>query len=240
MSGKEKIIIALDVEDSQKALSAVEQLGDWVEYYKVGMQLYNSAGPDLIKRLVEKNKNVFLDLKFHDIPNTVAEAGKVMVRLGVQMFNVHVSGGYDMMVKTVTSVKEEAEKLNVPTPLILGVTVLTSINQEQFNKEIGYPGLIADKVRDWAILAERSGLDGVVASAQEAKIIREACSDNFAIVTPGIRPEWSSTDDQKRITTPADAFSNGASHIVVGRPVLKSENKVEAIKKIISEVEGIR
>lgn len=235
---KEKLIVALDFATETEAIKMVDQLDDAVSYYKVGMQLYNSVGPTIIQELTTRDKKVFLDLKLHDIPNTVAQAGAVLTNLGVSMFNVHVSGGTVMMRETVKKVTEEAERQGIDKPKVIGVTILTSMNQQQFEEDLGYSVTIEEKVAQWSVQAKAAGLDGVVASAEELPIIRKHCGHEFLVVTPGIRPIWAVANDQQRIVTPKDAMDRGASHIVVGRPICASQNPKEAALKILAEMES--
>lgn len=197
---KGKIFVALDVNSGQEALQIVEELRGLGAGFKVGKQLFTMEGPSLVKKIVDMGEDVFLDLKYHDIPNTVAMAGIAAAKLGVKVFNVHAAGGRKMMEK----VREELDKLENP-PMVLAVTVLTSMGEEDLG-EIGVDVTPADQVKRLAVLAKESGMDGVVASPLEIELIREAAGEDFKILTPGIRPASSSKDDQKRIATPADAI----------------------------------
>jgi len=180
-----------------------------------------------------------VDLKFHDIPNTVASAGKVLTRQHCYMFNVHAAGGREMMKKTADEVKTEAAALGIKAPLILAVTVLTSISDQQLKEEMYVQGMnVRELAVKWAVMAQQSGLDGVVCSPREITAIRDACGPDFKIVTPGIRPIWSEANDQKRITTPWDAMDLGADYMVIGRPITKAENPRAAAMRIIEELEG--
>lgn len=234
----ERIIAALDFPTEEAAKKAVEEIGDAVEYYKVGMELYYAAGNSMIKFLKEHDKKVFLDLKLQDIPNTVAGALRVLTRLGVDIINVHAVGGYKMMAEAAKAVHETAEEMGIEAPKLIAVTILTSMDEEQF-KELNYKNTIAEEVPQLALLAKKAGLDGVVASPKEAASIREACGEGFFIVTPGVRPKGSATNDQKRVTTPSDAFRNGSTHIVVGRPIMKAEDRRAAAQAIVEEIEDI-
>lgn len=239
MQAKERIILALDVAAREEALELVKELKDHVGAFKVGMQLFNSTGPEIVQEINALGGKVFVDLKFHDIPNTVAEAGKVMTRLGCYMFNVHAAGGREMMKKLASEVEKEAEKLGVNPPITLAVTVLTSISQEELEKDMLIAGMKVKEVAlKWAVMARESGIKGVVCSPHEIKAIREACGPDFKIVTPGIRPIWSEKNDQKRITTPKEALELGADYMVIGRPITKAGNPKEAAEKIIKELEG--
>lgn len=233
-----RLIVALDYPGFEEMKAAVEKLGDSISHYKVGMELYYSAGPAAIQYLTELGKQVFLDLKLHDIPNTVAGSSAALTRLGVFMFNVHASGGQAMMSAAVESCTKQAQQLGMKRPLLIAVTVLTSINQKEWTN-LGHAAAIAEQVVRLAVLAKESGMDGVVASAQEAAAIRQACGPDFHIITPGIRPVWAAANDQSRITTPADALKAGASFLVVGRPITAAENPVEAASKIIAEMRDL-
>lgn len=238
MQSDPRLIAALDFPTVEAAKKAVEEIGDAVAYYKVGMELYYAAGNDMIRFLKEHNKKVFLDLKLQDIPNTVASALKVEARLGVDMINVHAVGGKKMMEAAAKAVKETAEELGVERPKLIAVTILTSMDEEQF-ADLNYKNTIPEQVVALAKLAKAAGLDGVVASPKEAAAIREACGPDFLIVTPGVRPAGSALDDQSRVTTPAQAFANGSTHIVVGRPIMKAENRKQAAEAIVEEIKSI-
>jgi orotidine-5'-phosphate decarboxylase len=231
---REHLIVALDLPDADSALAAVSELRGAVDYIKVGKQLFTAEGPELIRKLNDLGFKIFLDLKFHDIPNTVASAGIEAAKLGVEMFNLHVTGGSEMMKTTVGRVKEYCGGAEVKAPLILGVTVLTSLNDEDM-KQLGYHDDVKGQVRRFARMAKEAGLDGVVASAKEISLIREECSSGFKIVTPGIRPKWAAVDDQKRVITPRDAISGGADYIVVGRPVMKADDRKKAVNRLLED-----
>lgn len=237
MSHDDRLIVALDFPNQKAAEKVVEELGDSVSYYKVGMELYYAAGASIIKYLKNKDKQVFLDLKLQDIPNTVAKSLSVLTTLGADMMNVHAVGGKKMMEEAVKAVKETAKVLNKPAPKLIAVTILTSMDEMQF-QDLNYNNTIEEQVVSLAKLAKEAGMDGVVASPKEASSIREACGKDFLIVTPGVRPVGSETNDQSRIATPSGAIKNGASHIVVGRPITQVENKKETTKKILKEIEG--
>ena len=238
MEHDDRLIVALDFSTLEEAKKLVLELGESVSYYKVGMELYYAAGNEAIKFLKEQRKHVFLDLKLQDIPNTVAKSLSVLTVLGTDMLNVHAVGGAKMMAEAAKAVKETAAKMNRPAPKIIAVTVLTSMDEEQWT-DLGYQKDIADQVVSLALLAQKSGLDGVVASPQEAEAIRKACGPNFLIVTPGVRPAGAALNDQSRVATPSGAFKNGSSHIVVGRPITQAEDKVAAAKAIVAEIRGV-
>ncbi|MDY6052685.1 MAG: orotidine-5'-phosphate decarboxylase [Anaerovibrio sp.] len=234
-----RLIVALDFHTLEDVKTLVEELGDSVSYYKVGMELFYSAGPQVITYLKEKNKNIFLDLKLHDIPNTVGEGLCSLMRLGADIVNVHASGGFTMMKTAAEKLHALAEKQGVPCPKIIAVTILTSINEEDW-AGLGMECEIRQQVVRLAKLTKEAGLDGVVASPQEASAIREACGPDFMIVTPGVRPAGAAINDQSRIATPASALTNGASHLVVGRPIRAAEDpKAEALA-IIKEMESVK
>ncbi|GBE35756.1 orotidine 5'-phosphate decarboxylase [bacterium BMS3Bbin06] len=236
MPSKEKLILALDVNDPEYALEIIDSFSDWVTTFKVGLELFTTAGPDIIRKIHDRGKKVFLDLKFHDIPNTVSRAALQVTRLGVSMFNLHASGGYEMMKKTADAVVETCLKEDIPRPRIIAVTVLTSISDEEFRNEMGFQHTIRTHVKHLASMAHRAGLDGVVASGHELSAIRRNTGKDFIIVTPGIRPAWSPPDDQKRTMTPRDAIRNGADYLVVGRAVLAQKDPEEAIELISLEI----
>lgn len=238
LSARERLMVALDVDTAGEAEILAAQLKEHVGVFKIGMQLYNSEGPEILRRFNRLGAKIFLDLKLHDIPNTVGKASAVLTGHGVFMFNVHAAGGFEMMKKAADLAREKAAALGIERPLLIAVTVLTSINQETLNAEVGIAGSVENQVVHWAELAQKAGLDGVVASPQEIKAIRQACGDDFLIVTPGVRPAWADVNDQKRIMTPGEAIGAGASYLVVGRPITGAGDPVEAAKKIVSEMEA--
>ncbi|WP_294146373.1 orotidine-5'-phosphate decarboxylase [uncultured Selenomonas sp.] len=234
-----RLIVALDVHTMDDVRSLVSTLGDTVTYYKVGMELFYSVGPDVVRLLKEQGKHVFLDLKLHDIPNTVAGGLASLMGLGADIVNVHASGGYTMMKTAATKLHAAAAEQGIPCPKIIGVTVLTSMNEDDW-KKLGETEPMADRVTRLAKLAKAAGLDGVVASPQEAAGIREACGDDFLIVTPGVRPSGASVDDQSRIATPAQALQNGATHLVIGRPIRAAKDPKTAALAILKEMERVK
>ena len=234
-----RLIVALDVHTMDDVRSLVSTLGDTVTYYKVGMELFYSVGPDVVRWLKGQGKQVFLDLKLHDIPNTVAGGLASLMGLGADIVNVHASGGYTMMKTAATKLHAAAAEQGIPCPKIIGVTVLTSMNEDDW-KKLGETEPMADRVTRLAKLAKAAGLDGVVASPQEAAGIREACGDDFLIVTPGVRPSGASVDDQSRIATPAQALQNGATHLVIGRPIRAAKDPKTAALAILKEMERVK
>ena len=234
---KSQIIIALDVETADEARKIIDELGEMVGAFKIGLQLFTSAGASFVRETVEKGNKVFLDVKFHDIPNTVAKASIEVARLGVWMFNVHALGGSEMLRRTVEAVTEICEKENLDKPKIIGVTILTSANQETLH-EIGVEKEISRQVLDLARLSAKCGLDGVVASPHETSLIRQTIeSRDFLIVTPGIRTSFATNDDQKRVMTAKEAVLQGSNYLVVGRAVLQSADKLKAVKSILTEIQ---
>lgn len=224
-----KIIVALDYADADSALKLINQLDPALCRLKVGKELFTAAGPQFVEKLTRSNFGVFLDLKFHDIPNTVAKACSAASNLGVWMLNVHASGGLEMM-----QAAKQAVDSSVTKPLLIAVTVLTSMNQETLN-QIGIQTDLPTHVLNLAKLTQLAGLDGVVCSALEAQMLRSNLGSEFCLVTPGIRPANASKDDQTRIVTPADALALGSSYLVIGRPITKAENPLAALEAINQE-----
>ena len=234
----DRLIVALDVHTMADVEQLVQKLGDTVSYYKVGMELFYSVGPDVVRWLSQQGKKVFLDLKLHDIPNTVAGGLCSLMDLGASIVNVHASGGYTMMKTAAERLHAAAAERGIECPKIIAITVLTSISQEEWNGT-GQTRAIEDSVLTLARLTKSAGLDGVVASPREAAAIRQACGPDFLIVTPGVRPAGSDVNDQTRIATPAAAIRNGASHIVVGRPIRMADDPQAAAAAIIAEMAGV-
>ena len=233
---KEKLIVALDVAGAADARDIVAELSGQVGAFKIGLQLFTSAGPDLVRELAGMGNRIFLDLKFHDIPNTAAKASVEAARLGVWMFNLHALGGGEMMRQASDEVREMCGRENRSTPLIIGVTVLTSSEATTF-AEIGIERSVEDEVLTLARLAHDSGLDGVVASPLESEVIRSSpITSDFLIVTPGVRMNSATNDDQKRVTTPGAAVSGGSDFIVVGRPILQAKDRSAAVSAILENV----
>ena len=234
----DRIITALDVHSLDDMKKLVETHGDSVSFYKVGMELFYSAGPDAVRYLKDQGKHVFLDLKVHDIPNTVAQSIRALTRLGADLMTLHGTGGRAKMEAAAEAVRDEAAKLNIERPRLLAVTVLTSIDEDAW-KEIGGKYSIAESVKNLALLAKEAGIDGTVSSPYEAKEIREMNGPDFLIVTPGIRPTFAVANDQKRFTPPSQALRDGASHLVIGRPITKAADPKEAAQKILAEIQGV-
>ena len=233
-----RLIVALDVHSMEDVRALVETLGASVSYYKVGMELYYRVGPEVLSYLHGQGKSIFLDLKLHDIPNTVAEGLCSLMHLHADMMNVHASGGCEMMWTAADKVREQAKRDGIVAPKLIAVTILTSIGGDDW-KEMGFSQEIREQVIRFAQLAQKAGMDGVVASPQEASAIREACGPEFLIVTPGIRPAGADVDDQSRIATPSSALQNGATHLVVGRPIRSAEDPKAAVEAILREMERV-
>jgi orotidine-5'-phosphate decarboxylase len=231
------VIFALDVPTLEEARRFVGLLRGKTGFFKVGLELYTAYGKEAVKAVQDAGGKVFLDLKFHDIPNTVSRAAEEAVKLGVDMFNLHASGGTEMMRETVERCRKAAEKLNKRPPVILAVTVLTSLDEGNL-REVGMAGPVEERVVSLADLARKAGIDGVVASPREIASIRKRCGSEFLIVTPGIRPafEPGPKDDQKRVMTAREAIAAGASYLVVGRPVRLAPDPAAAMDKVLEEI----
>ncbi len=232
MNARERLIVALDVPSGAAARKIVSEVGDSALTFKVGKQLFTAEGPRIVRQLVSGGRKVFLDLKFHDIPNTVAGAVKAAAELNVAMLTVHASGGAKML-----RAAAEAAKAAKNPPLVLAVTVLTSLGEPDL-QEIGVSGRPVDQVLRLAALARDNGCMGVVASPQEVRSLRAALGEGFAIVTPGVRPAGADAGDQARVATPADAIRNGANYLVVGRPITEASDPAQAAEAILREIEA--
>ncbi|HQC18385.1 MAG TPA: orotidine-5'-phosphate decarboxylase [Smithella sp.] len=237
----ERLIFALDVQNYEDALSLVDLLSGHVGMFKIGKELFTAAGPKIIRAIKERNQKVFLDLKFHDIPNTVARAAEAAVKMHVDMFNVHASGGSRMIRESVSAAWTCSDALGRARPILLAVTVLTSLNNDDL-KEIGFQKTTNELVVHLAGLAKAAGASGVVASAQDIVMLRKAFGEDFVIVTPGIRSaaEIRKDDDQKRTLSAYDAVAAGADYIVVGRPIRTAADPLKACRQIVQEIaEGL-
>ena len=237
-AAKDKLIIALDVDSASRALDLFVELRDIAGMFKIGSQLFTAAGPDVVRQIISKGGRIFLDLKFHDIPNTVAAAGVEATRLGVSIFNVHASGGAEMLKRTTAAVNEVSVKEGLVKPRVIAVTLLTSIDQNTLAR-IGVLDDPRSVVSSWSQLAADCGLDGVVASPQEIEVIRAAVDKpDFVIVTPGIRQAGDAADDQRRVRTAAEAIRAGADYLVVGRPILNAADPAAAANRVVSEIDA--
>lgn len=230
----EQLIVALDVDTVAAARALANTLRGWVGGFKIGSRLFTSDGPAFVEELAGRGDRVFLDLKFHDIPNTVAGAVAAATRLGVWMVNVHASGGADMMRAARAAADEEAARRDMPPPLVIAVTVLTSMDERAL-ADAGVNAPLDEQVRRLALLAQSAALDGVVASPHEIAAIRQACDPRFAIVTPGIRSAADAPDDQNRTATAAAALAAGASYLVVGRPIIASADPRAAAERLAAD-----
>ena len=226
-SARDRLIVALDVPTQTEALELVRELSPEVGFFKIGLQLYTAGGPEIVRAVLATGAKVFLDLKLHDIPNTVGRAVESASRLGVQMVTIHLSGGEEMIRAAIDGRQHDMS--------ILGVTVLTSAS-EQTLRETGVSDKIDNHVLRLAKLGVTAGIDGVVASPHEIKMLRAEFADQIKIVVPGIRPSWSEAGDQKRVMTPREAFQNGADYLVIGRPVIAHPSPCAAVAKILSEL----
>ncbi len=228
MSNQTELITVLDVDTREEALRIIEA-SEGCDWYKIGSQLFTRCGPDIVREVLGMGRKVFLDLKFHDIPNTVAHGASAAASLDVGLFTLHASGGHNM-------IKAAREAVEGTETRILAVTILTSFTDDQLRDEVGLQETAAQAVPRLAKMAVDAGAHGIVCSPQEIQLVREAVGPEPLVVTPGIRPAWSSKDDQARIMTPSDAAKAGASMIVVGRPILKHENPAEAVRLIKQEL----
>jgi orotidine-5'-phosphate decarboxylase len=238
MIARNRLIVALDLESFNKARRLVEETRDLVDFYKVGSALFTRTGPKIIRYLKGQGLKVFLDLKFHDIPSVVSRAAEVCTLLGVDMFNLHTLGGFEMLEQVVMATLRTAERRHIRKPLILGVTVLTSLDEAEFQDIFGKSERsLSEEVKLLARLAQSAGLDGIVASPHEATMIKEACGPDFLVVTPGIRLASEPQGfDQARFLTPREAILKGADYIVVGRPITRARSPRVVIEAILSEI----
>lgn len=236
MNAKDRLIVALDVDDQKKAENIIDVLSDEVDIFKVGIAPFTDYGQAILDKLSALGKKVFLDLKFHDIPNTVKNAAIASVKKKVFMMNFHCVGGRKMLEAAVSGVQEGCVRYGNKAPITLGVTVLTSMAEEDL-RDIGIKSSVREKVEEFAQVAADAGLNGVVASAKEARMIKEKIGEEFVVVTPGVRPEWAVAGDQKRVLTPNAAIAEGADYIVIGRPIIYADDPRAAAKRIIEEME---
>jgi orotidine-5'-phosphate decarboxylase len=232
MKDKDRLIVALDVPGATQARQIVQAIGDAATTYKIGKQLFTAAGPQIVRDLVASGRKVFLDLKYHDIPNTVAAAVRSAAELGVAMLTVHASGGSKMLRAAVEAASQSPGK-----PLVLAVTVLTSLSDADI-QEVGIAGNVLSQVIRLGALARAAGCGGLVASAHEARELRKTLGEGFAIVTPGVRPAGASAGDQARVVTPKDAIAAGATYLVIGRPILDAPDPAKAAREIADEIEA--
>lgn len=234
---EDRLIVALDVSSAAAAQKVVSALGDSVHLYKVGMQLYTAEGPQIVRDLVNSGRRVFLDLKYHDIPNTVASAVRQAAQLGVSMLTVHASGG-EKMLRAAAEASREGADVHVRAMQILAVTVLTSMDESDLH-QTGVSGTLIDQVLRLAATALGAGCAGVVSSAREVRALRAKLGENFLIVNPGVRPAGSDHGDQARVVTPAEAIQAGATHIVIGRPITAAKDPAAAARVIQLEIRNV-
>lgn len=230
----EKIIIALDAQTQQEALSLIRELPE-AKIFKVGLTLFASEGPPLLQEIQRLEKKIFLDLKLHDIPHQIGGAVKAGIGHNIHMMTLHASGGKEMMAKAVEAAESAAQQTGRNKPLLLAVTILTSLKKEQL-REIGMDDRVDEQVLRLARLAKQNGMDGVVCSPQEIDIIKKEFGRDFLVVSPGIRPKWAAAQDQKRILTPAKAIAKGVDYLVIGRPITQASPPAEAFHRIVEEL----
>jgi len=236
LTPQDRIFVALDTQDLGRAAALARELAGLVGGVKIGKELFTAHGPDGV-RAVAGGVPLFLDLKFHDIPNTVAGALRSAIHLRPAFVNVHAAGGRAMLEAAVQAVAEGAEDASIPRPRLLGVTVLTSLGEDDLG-DVGQAGPLADQVLRLARLAQSCGLDGVVCSPREIAALKAACGPDFVLMVPGIRPNWAASGDQKRVMTPAEALAAGADYLVIGRPVTGAQDAAAAARRIVEEIEG--
>lgn len=229
ISPRDRLIVALDFPSKARALALVSALSGTVSTYKIGLQLYTAEGPEIIRAVAATGAKIFLDLKLHDIPNTVAKAVAAAGELGVQMLTVHLSGGSAML--------SAAVEARPPNLLLLGVTVLTSATSEMLS-ETGVNSGIEEQVLRLAKLGQKTGISGLITSPQEVRTLRKQLGDKITLITPGVRPSWAAADDQKRFTTPGEALKSGADYLVVGRPITADANPRAAADRVLEEIAG--
>ncbi len=238
-TANERIILPLDFPTLQEALHMAVLLKDDVGAFKIGLELFTAEGDKAIREVMDRTgKRVFYDSKLLDIPNTVRGAAEAATRMGVWMFNVHTLGGRAMMDAAAEGARTISEKLGIEKPLVIGVTILTSISQEVMNSELRIPGPVSDEVAHLARMAEDAGLDGVVASPHEIEAVRRSCGKQMLVVTPGVRPSWAEANDQKRIMTPGEAIRKGADYLVIGRAITGAPDPVIALRRIVEEIDA--
>ena len=232
-------IVALDVNDLQTAVSLVNTLGDSISWYKIGSVLFTKEGPEAVKSIKKLGKNIFLDLKFHDIPNTVAGAVRQCAQLGVDMFTVHASGGKNMIMRAMEASDECAQKYGVNPPKVIAVTVLTSFDEHDLKDDFGLNLPLENITKQLVSVVVKAGGSGIVASPNELKMLRDNFGDDLTIVTPGVRPVWAQKSDQKRVMTPAQAKAAGSDFLVIGRPIIAADNPKEAADNILDELRKV-
>lgn len=236
-SASEQIIVPLDVPGEEEAIALLDALPQ-VTFWKVGLELFVSSGPALLQELKSRNKRIFLDLKFHDIPNTMAGACRAAGRYGVDLLTVHAAAGKAALMAAQTAATEGAQEAGCVPPRIIAVTLLTSIDERSLSTELKIPIALTDYAQQMALLAQESGLGGAVCSPQEASLLRHTCGDDFQLVCPGVRPTWAQHGDQQRAMTPAQAVQAGAHYLVIGRPITQADDPAAAFAQICKEMGG--
>lgn len=233
---KERIILALDVDNIDEARTIVRELKDYVGFFKVGIQLFVSCGFEAVKMIKEEGGKVYCDLKFHDIPHTVSQACECLIKNDVDFFNIHLQGGSKMVSQAVKASRDTAKKLEKPTPTIIGVSLLSSFGQRTLTEELCVDKVLEDYIMQLAKLAKNTGLDGIIACSNEAKKIRQELGDDFIIISPAVRPTWAAVNDQVRVDTPSEAVASGIDYLVIGRPITHADDRVSAVKLVIDEI----
>lgn len=233
----DRIIVPLDVPSEADAIALIDRLPQ-VTFWKVGLELFVSSGATILQVLKERQKRIFLDLKFHDIPNTVAGACAAAARYGVDLMTIHATAGKVALQKAQTALEESAQNAGVPAPKLIAITVLTSISSRSLAFELKVPVELPEYAMEMALLAKDSGLSGVVCSPQEVEQLRRVCGDDFVFVCPGVRPTWAEAGDQQRILTPTQAIAAGATYLVIGRPITQATDPVAAFDRICEELSG--
>lgn len=236
-NSKNYLIVALDTSDPNDAMNLIYKLKNQTSFFKVGLELFSACGPEIIKKIKDEGCKVFLDGKFLDIPNTVSKAVANVVRYKIDMLNVHLTGGIHMLQLAKEALVKTAKEINISPPKLLGVTVLTSIDENILQSDLRTQTELEEYVLHRAKVAKEANLDGIICSAHEVKKVRSEIKNNFLIVTPAIRPSWAESNDQKRVLTPYEAIKNGADYIVVGRPITHAKDPKEATRRILEEIE---
>lgn len=239
LSARDRLILAVDTPTIEGARRIIDELSEHVGIFKIGLEMLMNEGPQVLKVFQERGLPVFFDGKFLDIPNTVAKATEAVSSRGVQMFTVHATGGRKMLEACVKANLEASARAGKPEPLILAVTVLTSLDQNALNSELGVAGSVSEQVVNLAKLCRDSGVKGLVASPEEITPIRDAVGNSMVLVTPGVRPLWAEVNDQSRVMTPANAIKHGADYLVIGRPITSASNPKDAAKRIAEEIEEV-
>lgn len=238
MAIEDQIIVPLDVSTEGEAIALVEQLPQ-VTFWKVGLELFVSTGPEILRLLKNRQKRIFLDLKFHDIPNTVARATRQAATYGVDLMTIHATAGRSALKSAIASVQDGSQEAGCPPTKLIAITLLTSLNARDLAFDLKVPVELPEYALQMALLAQESGLDGAVCSPQEVAQLRQVCGDDFLLVCPGVRPTWAEAGDQRRSMTPADAIKAGANYLVIGRPITAATEPVTAWKRICDEIASV-